>query len=405
MKKKILYLVAVLFLIGVAGGCTKPEGSDDDPIVTPPPAQEEEDNKDEEEEDDGEDIQLPPPVLDAFSTSFGNKAVYDQELILKGSNFNPKKNGNVILFDEVSCTDIIEVSQTEIVVKIPRIKDKESVQVMVSTSGGTSNPLPLEFDSRRCDSVEVFTGAKVEELRPGVKWTSTITNWEGQPRSINIVYIPKSEIKNLHFTYPSGKVKTSEQCKEADALVGINGQYFDNSSGGTGLARDFLKIDGVVMTKGANKRGDTYVSGAFVFDDNGADIVKVSKNEGARLLSNENVMACGPHLINNGTFRSLDLSTTHNTDEHPRTAVAVTENGSVLLVTIDGRFPGQAVGMPTPLMQEFFTILGAKSALNLDGGGSTTMYIKGKGVVNHACDGRNWNNPQERAVNSIIYLK
>ena len=74
-------------------------------------------------------------------------------------------------------------------------------------------------------------------------------------------------------------------------------------------------------------------------------------------------------------------------------------------MTIDGRFPGQAVGMPTPLMQEFFTILGAKSALNLDGGGSTTMYIKGKGFVNHGSDGSNWTNPTERKVNSIIYLK
>ena len=136
-----------------------------------------------------------------------------------------------------------------------------------------------------------------------------------------------------------------------------------------------------------------------------ADVKKVSKNEGARKLTDENVMVCGPHLIDNGTYRSLDQSTTHNTDTHPRTAVAVTYDDCVLFVTIDGRFPGQAVGMPTTLMQEFFTLLGAKSALNLDGGGSTTMYIKGRGVVNHACDGKNWDNPKERAVNSIIYLK
>jgi exopolysaccharide biosynthesis protein len=192
---------------------------------------------------------------------------------------------------------------------------------------------------------------------------------------------------------------------EVDALVGVNGQYFDNSSGGTGLARDFLKIDGVVVTEGANNRGDTYASGAFIFSENMADIKKVAKNEGARKLTDPNIMVCGPHLIDNGTYRSLDQSTTHNTDTHPRTAVAVTYDDCVLLVTIDGRFPGQAVGMPTTLMQEFFTLLGAKSALNLDGGGSTTMYIKGRGVVNHACDGKNWNNPTERAVNSIIYLK
>jgi exopolysaccharide biosynthesis protein len=136
-----------------------------------------------------------------------------------------------------------------------------------------------------------------------------------------------------------------------------------------------------------------------------AEIKSVAGNEGARDLTDKNVMVCGPLLINNGEYAYLSQNTTHNTDPHPRTAVAITENGSVLLVTIDGRFPGKAVGMSTPLMQEFFTLLGAKYALNLDGGGSTTMYIKGKGFVNHGSDGSNWNNPKERKVNSIIYLK
>ena len=115
-------------------------------------------------------------------------------------------------------------------------------------------------------------------------------------------------------------------------------------------------------------------------------------------------MVCGPLLTIDGQYETMNLNSTHNTDTHPRTGVAITESGHILFVTIDGRFPGKAVGMPTPMMQEFFTLLGAKSALNLDGGGSTTMYIKGKGVVNHGSDGT-WDVPKERAVNSIIYLK
>lgn len=394
MKSPYLILV-LLFLIFASGSCSKPDAGEND-VVTPPAVQEkEEENK----------TELGTPVLESLSTSFADKAVSGETLIVVGQNFDPNKEGNILLFDDVQCSDILKADATRLEVVIPDNVAKEQVAIRVQTSGGTSEALPLEFDLRRCDSVAIFKGAKVEELRPGVKWTSTITVWKGEPRSINIVSVPKSEFKNLHLTYPSGMVKTSVQCKEADALVGINGQYFDNSSGGTGLARDFLKIDGVVVTEGANNRGDTYASGAFVFSDNMADVKKVSKNEGARKLTDENVMVCGPQLIDNGTYRSLDQSTTHNTDTHPRTAVAVTYDDCVLLVTIDGRFPGQAVGMPTTLMQEFFTLLGARAALNLDGGGSTTMYIKGRGVVNHACDGKNWDNPKERAVNSIIYLK
>ena len=394
MKKLLFVFSFVLSFVVVCCSCTKPDSGYAGDPDTPPHTQDKEEHE-----------PVPVPVLESLSTSFGNKAVYGEELVITGQNFSTQTGGNVLLFDDISCTDFIETKQTRLVARIPEGIRKELAQVRVSTAGGTSEALPLEFDLRRCDSAALFKGAKVEELRPGVKWVSTITQWQGEPRSINVVTVPKSEVANLHFTYPSGMVKTSVQCKEVDALVGINAQYFDNSSGGTGLARDFLKIDGVVSTQGTDKRNSTFAGGAFVITDGVADIKTVNGNEGARTLADQNVMVCGPLLIDNGEYASLNLNSTHNTETHPRTAVAVTENGSVLLVTIDGRFPGQAVGMPTPLMQEFFTILGAKSALNLDGGGSTTMYIKGKGFVNHGSDGSNWTNPTERKVNSIIYLK
>ena len=394
MKKLLFVFSFVLSLAIACSSCTKPDSGSEGNQDTPPVTEDKEEQK-----------PASVPVIESLSTSFGNKAVYGEELVINGQNFSTQTGGNVLLFDDISCTDFIETKQTRLVARIPEGIRKELAQVRVSTAGGTSEALPLEFDLRRCDSVALFKGAKVEELRPGVKWVSTITQWKGEPRSINVVTVPKSEVANLHFTYPSGMVKTSVQCKEVDALVGINAQYFDNSSGGTGLARDFLKIDGVVSTQGTDKRNSTFAGGAFVITDGVADIKAVNGNEGARTLADQNVMVCGPLLIDNGEYASLNLNSTHNTETHPRTAVAVTENGSVLLVTIDGRFPGQAVGMPTPLMQEFFTILGAKSALNLDGGGSTTMYIKGKGFVNHGSDGSNWTNPTERKVNSIIYLK
>lgn len=397
MKKIAFYLSIVLCIGALSAACTKPDSDTDKTPLTPPPTQDKEEEKPEPKPQ-------PEPVLESLSTSYGNKAVYGQQLVLSGSNFNTQKNANVVLFDDIACTDILEASETRLVAKIPLFTGKESVQVRVSTAAGTSNALALDVDVRRCDSALVFQGARVEELRPGVKWTSTITTWKGEPRSINIVSIPPSEFKNLHFTFPAGMKKTSDQCVSAGALLGVNGQYFDNKTGGTGLAHDYLKIDGTVMRIGRDKAGFNNASGAFVFSDDYAAIMAVNRNEGARELTDPNVMACGPLLIDNGKNTSLP-SDSHNNDTHPRTAVAITYDNHVLLVTIDGRFPGQAVGMPTPMMQEFFTLLGARSALNLDGGGSTTMYIKGRGMVNHACDGSNWNNPTERAVNSIIYLK
>jgi exopolysaccharide biosynthesis protein len=63
--------------------------------------------------------------------------------------------------------------------------------------------------------------------------------------------------------------------------------------------------------------------------------------------------------------------------------------------------------MSSELLAKYMKILGAHAALNLDGGGSTTMWIKDKGVVNHTSQGGtgSWDNPKERSVGSIIYVK
>jgi hypothetical protein len=62
---------------------------------------------------------------------------------------------------------------------------------------------------------------------------------------------------------------------------------------------------------------------------------------------------------------------------NPRTAVGVTADGGLLLVTVDGRQPGYSVGTTLRETAELLRALGAADALNLDGGGSTTMVVRG----------------------------
>jgi exopolysaccharide biosynthesis protein len=73
-----------------------------------------------------------------------------------------------------------------------------------------------------------------------------------------------------------------------------------------------------------------------------------------------------------------------DTTRHPRTLIG--EDGtSVWLVTIDGRQPALSLGMSFQELQGLARRLGLRSALNLDGGGSTTMVIGGA-IVNHPSD-------------------
>ena len=65
---------------------------------------------------------------------------------------------------------------------------------------------------------------------------------------------------------------------------------------------------------------------------------------------------------------------------HPRTAIGVRNDGTLVLVTVDGRQPKKSVGMTIPELAALMLELGCEEAMNLDGGGSTTMVIRNKAV-------------------------
>ncbi|MEW9534564.1 phosphodiester glycosidase family protein [Microbispora sp. NPDC049125] len=71
---------------------------------------------------------------------------------------------------------------------------------------------------------------------------------------------------------------------------------------------------------------------------------------------------------------------------HPRTLAGVTKNGKLIIAVVDGRAPGSTVGASFFEAAELMRWLGARDAVNLDGGGSSAMVI-GKKVVNHPSDG------------------
>ncbi len=70
---------------------------------------------------------------------------------------------------------------------------------------------------------------------------------------------------------------------------------------------------------------------------------------------------------------------------NPRTIAGVDAQGRVLLVAVDGRQAGRSAGLSILEAAQVMRALGAVTALNLDGGGSTTMVIEGQ-VVNRPSD-------------------
>lgn len=82
---------------------------------------------------------------------------------------------------------------------------------------------------------------------------------------------------------------------------------------------------------------------------------------------------------------------------HPRTLAGVTKSGKLIIAVVDGRKPGTTVGASFIEAAQLMRWLGARDAINLDGGGSSTMVI-GKKVVNQPSDG------SERAVGDSLLI-
>lgn len=70
---------------------------------------------------------------------------------------------------------------------------------------------------------------------------------------------------------------------------------------------------------------------------------------------------------------------------NPRTALGVRADGTVLLVTVDGHRHDSAVGLTIKELRRLMASLGALDAVNLDGGGSSALAIRGR-LVNHSSD-------------------
>jgi exopolysaccharide biosynthesis protein len=90
---------------------------------------------------------------------------------------------------------------------------------------------------------------------------------------------------------------------------------------------------------------------------------------------------------------------TFATDLHPRTAVASLAGGHALLLTADGRRAPDRVGLALSDLAALLIELGAREAINLDGGGSTAMVVDGK-LVNFPSDATG-----ERPVSDAIVVR
>jgi exopolysaccharide biosynthesis protein len=183
------------------------------------------------------------------------------------------------------------------------------------------------------------------------------------------------------------------------ALAAVNAGFFALANG---APAGFLKMRGTVVGRARRPRGAvafTERSGKarLLFDRVSVVLSPKQKIEyQPRLGTSEKDWARAPSAVGGAGLLMLDgrvlpewadeqLSAGFDTTRHPRTLIGVDAQDAIWLVTVDGRQPTLSLGMSFAELQGLSRRLGLKSSLNLDGGGSTTMVVRGN-VVNHPSD-------------------
>ncbi len=254
--------------------------------------------------------------------------------------------------------------------------------------------LKLSVTDTHCTSLLDREGWTTTQVASGLKWH----NFEGmdpvtsKPQKVNVV---EADLNNpglrLSFVYSATDKMVSEIAADRSALAVVNATY---GAGQDGIVH--IKTDGAVRrTIDSTVEGYTaWKHKAAVWYDglskfgfyNYHDNVLASK-AAYEADTHRNLYSSAPLLINNGTNINLYDFGGNSAARHPRTVLAVTRSGRLLLITIDGRL-STAKGMTCPEMQLFLGRYFAPAyAINMDGGGSTAMYVTGNGIVNYPCNG------------------
>lgn len=198
---------------------------------------------------------------------------------------------------------------------------------------------------------------------------------------------------------------TSVLAQQNKALAAINGSFFDTKKGG---AVDFIRINNQILdtTLHNGKRLAEHQMSALVIKNNKIWIEKARDSLDFRWetrINAPNVMVTGPLLIWDGKRYPLSKSA-FNDNRHPRSCACLTDKKELILLTADGR-TAEAQGLNLNELTTLMLELRCKTAVNLDGGGSTTLYLDGKGVVNMPCDNKKFDHEGERKVSNILILK
>ncbi len=187
--------------------------------------------------------------------------------------------------------------------------------------------------------------------------------------------------------------KTSEIAEQNGAILAVNGDYYGVQENG------YVLRNGVLYRSSAAKNREDLV----IYSDGSFAIIQESSVSAEQLLADGavQILSFGPALIADGSISVDEDDEVGNAkSSNPRTAIGIIDDLHYLFVVSDGR-TDESEGLSLYELAQFMENLGAETAYNLDGGGSSTMYFNGAVVNNPTSTG---NSIKERSVSDIVCI-
>jgi exopolysaccharide biosynthesis protein len=250
------------------------------------------------------------------------------------------------------------------------------------------------------------------EVAKRITFTHIQTDTTGNLYSYHILRIPYAlpEYKCVVGLATSGREATSSIAKRTGAVLAVNGGFFEWTGEHVGLTMQSGKIINSTYKMQPSR-------GSIGFGKHQKIVIdRVSYSDGTITGLNgtdwtdvTDVISAGPVLLRNGEIQPVwvdeELTLGFSTSAHARTAIGYTRDTVIYLVVIDGYQPAISNGISIHNLSKYMKNLGCTDALNLDGGGSSTMVIWNK-VVNCVSDEVKPGVPGiERPVTNALLIK
>lgn len=304
--------------------------------------------------------------------------------------------------------------------------------------GSSTQPTPTgEWEANRgkvvTPSGEGWTSKVISEGVTYYTYSTTKDDITGQPEEAFVIDVdlsnPNYQVK-LNYVTPA--TATSNVHKQYGAVATLNAGYEAGSI--------FIRVDGKLKSMLPNKEiSNTGVpnwkSEAAFFGDGERNLhiafcgknMTVTQQRNYYLSTTEpDVISSAPMLVDDynpvgEVFCDYSITSSqvnklnsedpqrHQRVRHPRTAIALTENNHFIMFAVDGR-TSHSKGMSCRELTRFLVKhFNPQYALNMDGGGSTTLCVEGEGdptthVVNYPCDNSQYDHAGERARDTQFVL-